>query len=318
MGCPEESILSERLHNVQTIWESMQNREKSAPEEFARLVAVSTNVLEEVFRIEGSSWPLLIRRGFYANSIVGISQNRVKKKNQILRILENTRNCLAQISYVLDNPSQFTIEFIKGLHSTLLFHDNFEEEVVDDDGDVVIRVIRAGEFRQVACLTFHNDERDVVQFCHRNDIAQEMERYCEEVHRIMVDESIDPFMKAAWMQWAFCRIHLFEDGNGRVSRIVASVPLCKHGLPPIVVTPEYKSEYFAALHQADQQNDLAPLADFFYQSMIRGMAYLESLPSETSLPLGLSGPRLRDRRQTVAVTATIAPRCPLASHQAPA
>eukprot|EP01033_Poteriospumella_lacustris_P015837 gene15837-gene16674 len=273
----------------------MQNREKSVLEEFTRLVCVSTNVLEEVFRIEGSSWPRLIRRGFYANSIVGISQNsRVKRKNQILRILENTQNCLAQISFVLDSPSQFTVEFIKGLHSTLLFHNNFAEEVVDDV--VVIRVIRAGEFRRVACLTFHNDEKDVVQLCHRNDIAQEMERYCEEARRIMVDESIDPFMKAAWMQWAFCRIHPFEDGNGRVSRILASVPLCKYGLPPIVVTPEYKSEYFAALHQADRQNDLAPLAGFFYQSMIRGMAYLESLPLETSLSSGLSVPRLRDRQ----------------------
>lgn len=292
MACPAEPILSERLHAANTRWNSMYRRDESAVEEFSRLVCISTNDLEGVFSIVGQSWPRLIRRGFCANSIDGISiHSRVKKKKQILRILDNTLKCLKRISDILDDSASFTTQFVKDIHRTLLFRDNFEEE--EDEDIRVIQVIRTGEFRQVACLTLHNDGKDVVQFCHRNNIEGEMERFCEEARRITDDDSIDPFMKAAWIQWAFCRIHPFEDGNGRISRILASIPLCKHNLPVIVVTSEFKTDYFAVLHKADREGSLTPLAEFLFKSMERGIAYLETLPQTTSLSSGVSVPRLR-------------------------
>ena len=65
-----------------------------------------------------------------------------------------------------------------------------------------------------------------------------MANFCEKVQELLRDENIDPFLKAAWIQWAFLRIHPFEDGNGRVSRIVSSLPLYKIHMPPIVVKTE--------------------------------------------------------------------------------
>jgi Fic family protein len=58
-----------------------------------------------------------------------------------------------------------------------------------------------------------------------------------------------PFLKAAHLQHLFSAIHPFADGNGRVSRLIASQPLLAAGFPPIMVKSERKSEYYTALRE---------------------------------------------------------------------
>jgi len=46
---------------------------------------------------------------------------------------------------------------------------------------------------------------------------------------------------------SFVRIHPFFDGNGRLARLVANLPVLKAGLPPIVVPREQRQQYIKAL-----------------------------------------------------------------------
>jgi Fic family protein len=46
---------------------------------------------------------------------------------------------------------------------------------------------------------------------------------------------------------AFVRIHPFFDGNGRLARLVANVPVLKAGLPPIIIPREERKAYIDAL-----------------------------------------------------------------------
>jgi Fic family protein len=59
-------------------------------------------------------------------------------------------------------------------------------------------------------------------------------------------------IKVAWLQWAFLRIHpIDDDGNGRVSRIICSIPLCQLDLPPVAAhhdqefNPQCDTRYFS-------------------------------------------------------------------------
>ena len=45
----------------------------------------------------------------------------------------------------------------------------------------------------------------------------------------------------------FVRIHPFFDGNGRLARLVANVPVLKAGLPPIIIPREERKAYIDAL-----------------------------------------------------------------------
>lgn len=62
---------------------------------------------------------------------------------------------------------------------------------------------------------------------------------------------LSPVELAALFHYRFIRIHPFEDGNGRIARLMMNFILHRHGYPMIVVRSRRKSEYLEALHQTD-------------------------------------------------------------------
>jgi len=48
---------------------------------------------------------------------------------------------------------------------------------------------------------------------------------------------------------AFVRIHPFWDGNGRMARLLANIPVLKAGFPPIIIPKERRREYIQALSE---------------------------------------------------------------------
>ena len=64
----------------------------------------------------------------------------------------------------------------------------------------------------------------------------------------------DSDVLAAFLHWMVAHIHPFEDGNGRVARVLASVPtLAKHRVP-VLVFADQKLTYLQALDAADHGN----------------------------------------------------------------
>ena len=62
---------------------------------------------------------------------------------------------------------------------------------------------------------------------------------------------LTPIELATLFHYRYIRIHPFEDGNGRIARLMVNFILTRHDYPMIVVRSRKKSEYLEALHQAD-------------------------------------------------------------------
>jgi Fic family protein len=87
---------------------------------------------------------------------------------------------------------------------------------------------------------------------------------------------MDPFRAAAWIQWAFVRIHPFVDGNGRMCRLLSSIPLILNDLPPVYVSKASKTQYLQVLTKADEDGDIDELASFLQEEVFNALGQLLS------------------------------------------
>jgi Fic family protein len=92
------------------------------------------------------------------------------------------------------------------------------------------------------------------------DVEQEMQRLITELSSKLFQDA-HPIIQAAYSHYAFVLIHPFSDGNGRVSRALASVFLYRAISLPLMILVENRDFYFAVLEQADAES-YQPLVDF--------------------------------------------------------
>ena len=71
---------------------------------------------------------------------------------------------------------------------------------------------------------------------------------------------LSPVELAALFHYRYIRIHPFEDGNGRIARLIVNFILTRHDYPMIVVRSRSKKDYLEALHQADLEVGVTPSA----------------------------------------------------------
>lgn len=62
---------------------------------------------------------------------------------------------------------------------------------------------------------------------------------------------LHPLLIAAAFHYRFVAIHPFDDGNGRLARLLMNFILMRHGFPPVVIPLDKKEQYLRALEQAD-------------------------------------------------------------------
>ncbi|MDD3276426.1 MAG: Fic family protein [Kiritimatiellales bacterium] len=88
-----------------------------------------------------------------------------------------------------------------------------------------------------------------MEYAKPDDTSGLMIRWIKEFNRKMntATSSAKAVNVYAWAHLSFVRIHPFFDGNGRVARLIANLPLLKGGQPPLLISPERRSEYIDLL-----------------------------------------------------------------------
>lgn len=79
-------------------------------------------------------------------------------------------------------------------------------------------------------------------------------------------EGYHPVELAAIVHHRLVAIHPFDDGNGRVARLLMNLILMRAGYPPIVIKNETREDYYVSLFKADHQ-EFADLFALFHKEM---------------------------------------------------
>ena len=85
-------------------------------------------------------------------------------------------------------------------------------------------------------------------------------------YRKMEQEGEHPIIIAATFHYRFVRIHPFDDGNGRMARLLMNMILIKHGYTVAMIQREKRDQYIHELEQADKTESLSGFIDYIATS----------------------------------------------------
>ena len=119
----------------------------------------------------------------------------------------------------------------------------------------------AGEFRKKGVEVVVADAQGSV--IHRGAPSHFVPKLLKGLAKWYVDNRIEypPLVLAAVVHNQFEMIHPFQDGNGRVGRILLNNILLKHNLPPLNIELRNRREYYNAIQAYEKAHDLRPTLD---------------------------------------------------------
>lgn len=141
--------------------------------------------------------------------------------------------------------------FIRMLHKTLLREDYTIYRDLPG-GQQTSYVIHAGQYktRPNSVITRYGDRFDYASPDETPSLMTDLVDWYNEEEK---HGKLSPIELAALFHYRYIRIHPFEDGNGRIARLMVNFILSRHDYPMIVVRSRKKQEYLDALHQADME-----------------------------------------------------------------
>jgi Fic family protein len=145
----------------------------------------------------------------------------------------------------LERP--LTEQFIRSLNKHLLVRE-FWKEAITPDGQPTRKKIIPGDYKKTPnSVRLQNGE--IFDYTAPEKVAEEIAELVQWYNEHEATE--DPIVLASLLHYRFVRIHPFDDGNGRVSRLLMNYVLLRKGYPVVVVKSAEKKEYLAALNKAD-------------------------------------------------------------------
>lgn len=142
-----------------------------------------------------------------------------------------------------------TQNFIRTLHQVLL-RENYTEYRTLPNGVQTSYVVHAGQYktRPNSVITRYGDRFEYASPEETPALMSDLVDWYNEEEQKGV---LSPVELAALFHYRYIRIHPFEDGNGRIARLMVNYILSRHGWPMIVVRSRKKQDYLEALHQTD-------------------------------------------------------------------
>ena len=158
-----------------------------------------------------------------------------------------TLKMMKEEALVKETP--LTQNFIRTLHRTLLREDYTVYHNLPG-GMQTSYTIHAGQYktRPNSVITRYDDR---FEYASPEETPALMTDLVDWYNQAEAEGKLSPVELATLFHYRYIRIHPFEDGNGRIARLMVNYILSRHNLPMIVVRSRLKQAYIEALHQAD-------------------------------------------------------------------
>jgi Fic family protein len=210
--------------------------------------------------IEGNSLTLGETRAFL---LEGLTASGKPLKDHV--DIKGHNNLIGFLTLFIQRQEELTEADIREMHKILL-HEPYETEAVTLEGRLVKKWVIPGKYKET-----QNFVRTGSGTIHQYALPEEVDPKMYEMlmwHRTeLKKKELHPVVHAAFFHHRFLAIHPFDDGNGRLARILMNLILMRHGFPPVVIKLAEREPYVAALRQADG-GESSTLVSFIAQNLL--------------------------------------------------
>ncbi len=188
----------------------------------------------------------------------------------------------AGIDFLLDVIRQgveLTEADIRALHKLILV-EPYPVPAQTSDGKPTQREVQLGEYKRMP-----NHVRTVTGEIHYYATPEEtpilMRELIEWYRHTKKEQTVHPVVLASLFHHRFVAIHPFDDGNGRMARLLMNLTLMQAGYPPVIIRQDDRHNYYLYLSQADAGR-LAPMVEYFGNALIFSLhLYLKGARGES-------------------------------------
>lgn len=262
-----KDVNTEKFDNIYPSWERRRKelqkdkeQYKNFMEQLKRKQAIDTGIIERMYDLKKGITETFIKEGF-VDSYLKHGDTNIES-NLLMKYLGDNFEAIDFIFDYVKNNRLLSVSYIKELHSLITRHQEVTD-AIDQFGNHIKISLLKGEFKTAP----NNPVRDntIYSYCPPEQVASEMDNLIRIYNQELSDVHI--LIKAAFLHHAFVQIHPFQDGNGRIARLLASFVLIKDGLFPLSIDRDERVKYINALEKADHR-DYQDLVDIFSSNQI--------------------------------------------------
>jgi fido (protein-threonine AMPylation protein) len=228
--------------------------------------AIETGIVERLYDLSRGVTETFIKQGFVQSYLSHGDTNIAEEK--LMGYLNSQLDAVNFVFDVVKSNRELTTGFIKELHALVTSNQDHAEGRDQFGNKTKIALIKGKYKEQENNPVLHDGT--IVFYCPPEHVASEMDNLVKIYGELCV-EKVHPLIISAWFHYVFTTIHPFQDGNGRVARLLSSLILIQQGLFPLtVLREESKAKYIDALAAADG-GIVQPLVSYFAEVQRRNI-----------------------------------------------
>jgi Fic family protein len=177
-----------------------------------------------------------------AKEVADILRKRKWPEDRTKEDISETYGVAEAVDYIRKTEEHVSLKLIKELHRIVFKNSK----------------LFAGKFREKGAEVVVADAYGNV--VHRGAPSSQVERQLKQLigWYSRNKKEYPPLILAAVVHNQFENIHPFQDGNGRVGRLLLNNILLKHNLPPLNIEIRNRSQYYAALQAYENDHNIRP------------------------------------------------------------
>ena len=141
---------------------------------------------------------------------------------------------------------------IRELHRIILV-EAYYSDAITPDGKPTKRLIQIGQYKEQPNHVI-TPTGETHYYATPEDVPILMGELMQWFNAEKNNPDIHPSVLAAIFHHRFVAIHPFDDGNGRLGRILMNLILMQHGLPPAIIKLKDRHDYYVSLNNANAGN----------------------------------------------------------------